>query len=229
MTDPTNEHLSAVIFDCDGVLVDSEMISAGVLKNMLAEHDVPLSDEMFRHVFLGRSYAHGAARAKSELGFTLPETFEVQYRERLFVELTEGLQPMPGIKALLANLKVPYAMATGSSPRRLAVSLQVTALEPYFTNRIFTTADVSRGKPAPDVYFLAAERLGVAPHKCLVLEDSEMGIQAANAAGMEVWHFRGGAHIEPDYRLPTHLTAHASFVDMSDVRSAMARLGFCTA
>ncbi|MDE2447098.1 MAG: HAD family phosphatase, partial [Alphaproteobacteria bacterium] len=229
MTSPYKPQFAAVIFDCDGVLVDSEMICAGLLKNMLAEHHVDLSDEMFRHVFLGRSFAHGAERAKSELGFTLPDQFEQQYRERLVVALAQNLKPMPGISEILASLTVPYALATGSSPTRLAISLKVTALDTYFSGRSLTKADVIESKPAPDIYYLAAKRLGVEPAQCLVIEDSENGINAANAAGMQVWHFRGGSHIEPTYRLPPHLTAGASFADMIAVRSAMAKLGLCAA
>jgi HAD superfamily hydrolase (TIGR01509 family) len=179
-----NSKFSAVIFDCDGVLVDSEMLSAGVLKIMMAEQGMPLSDEMFRDVFLGRSFINGKSRAKAVLNFDLPDDFESNYRERLFVELNKNLRPMAGIHDLISALKIPYCVATGSSPKRLALSLRVAGLSDQFANNKFTASEVTNGKPAPDLCFYAAERMNVAPQNCLVIEDSEMGILAAKAAGM---------------------------------------------
>jgi HAD superfamily hydrolase (TIGR01509 family) len=222
-----NSNISAVIFDCDGVLVDSEMLSAGVLKAMMAEHDMPLSVTMFRDLFLGRSFANGKARVKAVLNFDLPEDFENQYRERLFDELTQNLHAMPGIEDVLSSLKVPYCVATGSSPKRLALSLDVTGLSKYFNGNRYTSSDVAHGKPAPDLCYYAAEKMNVQNQNCLVIEDSEMGILAAKAAGMEVWHFAGGAHIRAGYHLPENLTVAKAFVDMPRLQSALADIGLC--
>ena len=220
-------NISAVIFDCDGVLVDSEMLSAGVLKAMMAEHDMPLSVAMFRDLFLGRSFANGKARVKTVLNFDLPEDFENQYRERLLGELTQKLHAMPGIEDVLSSLKVPYCVATGSSPKRLALSLDVAGLSKYFNGNRYTSSEVAHGKPAPDLCYYAAEKMNVQNQNCLVIEDSEMGILAAKAAGMEVWHFAGGAHIRAGYHLPENLTVAKAFVDMPRLQTALADIGLC--
>jgi HAD superfamily hydrolase (TIGR01509 family) len=222
-----NSKFSAVIFDCDGVLVDSEMLSAGVLKIMMAEQGMPLSDEMFRDVFLGRSFINGKSRAKAVLNFDLPDDFESNYRERLFVELNKNLRPMAGIHDLISALKIPYCVATGSSPKRLALSLRVAGLSDQFANNKFTASEVTNGKPAPDLCFYAAERMNVAPQNCLVIEDSEMGILAAKAAGMEVWHFAGGAHVKAGYQLPKNLNVVKSFPDMQCLHLALSEIGVC--
>ena len=125
-------NIAAVIFDCDGVLVDSEMISVGVLQAMTSEMGWSLSDQMFREVFLGRSFASGTARAETAFGAKFPDDFELRYRDRLFVELSKKLKPMAGITSLLSSLRVPYCVATGSSPKRLALSLDVTGLSHFF-------------------------------------------------------------------------------------------------
>jgi HAD superfamily hydrolase (TIGR01509 family) len=220
-------NISAVIFDCDGVLVDSEMLSAGVLKAMMAEHGMPLSVAMFRDIFLGRSFANGKARVKAVLNFELPEDFENQYRERLFSELTEKLRAMPGIEDVLTTLRVPYCVATGSSPRRLALSLDVAGLSTYFNGNRFTSSEVAHGKPAPDLCYYAAEKMNMQNQNCLVIEDSEIGILAAKAAGMEVWHFAGGAHINAGYHLPENLTVAKAFADMPSLQKALTDIGIC--
>jgi HAD superfamily hydrolase (TIGR01509 family) len=222
-----NSKFSAVIFDCDGVLVDSEMLSAGILKVMMAEQGMPLTDEMFRDVFLGRSFVNGKSRAKAVLNFDLPNEFESNYRQRLFGELKKKLRPMAGIHGLICALKIPYCVATGSSPKRLALSLSVTGLSDHFANNKFTASEVTNGKPAPDLCLYAAQKMNVAPQNCLVIEDSEMGILAAKAAGMEVWHFAGGAHVKAGYRLPDNLNMVKSFPDMQYLHLALSEIGVC--
>lgn len=219
--------IECIIFDCDGVLVDSEMLSAGVLKALMAEQGMPLSDAMFRDVFLGRSFVNGKLRAKTVLNFDLPDDFENHYRERLFAELTQNLRPMAGIKTVLSTLRLPYCVATGSSPRRLALSLEVSGLSSYFGGNRFTSSEVAHGKPAPDLCFHAAEKMNVPPQNCLVIEDSEIGILAAKSANMEVWHFAGGAHIKAGYHLPDHLVVAKTFIDMQSLRMELVKIGIC--
>ncbi len=224
----TTGNIECVIFDCDGVLVDSEMLSAGVLKALMAEQGKPLSDAMFRDVFLGRSFVNGKLRAKTVLNFDLPEDFESQYRERLFAELTQNLSSMNGIEKVLSTLRIPYCVATGSSPRRLALSLEVAGLSSYFAGNRFTSSEVANGKPAPDLCYYAAEKMNVRPQNCLVIEDSEIGIQAAKAAGMEVWHFAGGTHIKAGYRLPENLVVAKTFIDMQSLQRKLVEIGICS-
>ena len=217
--------IDLVIFDCDGVLVDSEMLSAGVLMGMMTDEGFPLSEEAFRSDFLGRSFAAAALRARERFGRPLPDDFESRYRDRLFATLEAELKPMPGVAHVLAGLQVPFCLATSSSPRRLALSLRTTGLTRFFEERCFTASEVRRGKPAPDLFLHAAARVGADPARCLVIEDSELGVQAGLAAGMQVWHFTGGCHVRAGYRLPPELTPRRAVADMAGLEAALGELG----
>jgi HAD superfamily hydrolase (TIGR01509 family) len=216
-----------VIFDCDGVLVDSEMLSAGVLMGLMREIGLPITAEVFRSDFLGRSFAAAAARASERFARPLPEGFQMQYRERLLAHMAGNLKPMAGVDRVLAGMKVPFCLATSSSPARLALSLRITGLAPVFDGRCFTASQVAEGKPAPDLCLFAAERMGADPASCLVIEDSEMGIRAAQAAGMTVWHFAGGAHIHAGYRLPADVVPDRVVASMSELALGFRDLGLC--
>ena len=217
--------VNLVIFDCDGVLVDSEMLSAGVLMGMMTDEGFPLSEEAFRSDFLGRSFAAAALRARERFGRPLPDDFEGRYRDRLFATLEAELKPMPGVVDVLASLRVPFCLATSSSPRRLALSLRTTGLARFFEARCFTASEVQRGKPAPDLFLHAAARMGAAPEHCLVIEDSELGVRAGLAAGMQVWHFAGGCHVQAGYRLPPGLAPHHDVAHMTGLGSTFRELG----
>lgn len=214
-----------VIFDCDGVLVDSEMLSAGVLMGLMAEEGFPLSEEAFRADFLGRSFAAAALRAKERFGRPLPGDFENRYRERLFARMEAELKPMPGVAEVLGAMRVPFCLATSSSPRRLALSLGATGLAHHFGGRCFTASEVPKGKPAPDLFLHAAARMDVAPERCLVIEDSELGVRAGLAAGMEVWHFTGGCHVQAGYRLPGTLAPQRVVAGMPELGAVFHELG----
>jgi HAD superfamily hydrolase (TIGR01509 family) len=217
--------IDLVIFDCDGVLVDSEMLSAGVLMGMMTEEGFPLSEEAFRSDFLGRSFAAAALRAKERFGRPLPDDFESRYRDRLFAKLEAELRPMPGAADVLEGLQVPFCLATSSTPRRLALSLRATGLTQFFEARCFTASEVQRGKPAPDLFLYAAAKLGAAPARCLVIEDSELGVRAGLAAGMQVWHFAGGCHVRAGYHLPPELAPRRAVADMAGLGAAFRELG----
>lgn len=214
-----------VIFDCDGVLVDSEMLSAGVLMACMAEEGFALSEDAFRSDFLGRSFAAAAARAHERFGRPLPDEFEGRYRDRLFAALEAELQPMAGVGAVLAAMRVPFCLATSSSPRRLALTLKAAGLAAFFAGRSFTASEVKRGKPAPDLFLHAAARMGVAPARCLVIEDSELGVRAGLAAGMPVWHFAGGCHVKAGYALPEGLAVQKVVPGMAELHGAFCDLG----
>ncbi len=218
---------SLVIFDCDGVLVDSEMLSAGVLMTMMEEAGLPITPEIFRSDFLGRSFAAAAARAEQRFGRALPDDFQLQYRERLLARMRIELRVMDGALDVLSDLRVPFCLATSSSPQRLALSLEVAGLEGHFKARAFTASEVQNGKPAPDLFLHAAARMGADPASCLVLEDSEMGVRAGLAAGMTVWHFAGGAHVRAGYRLPDNVRAERTVPSMKGLRAAFAEIGLC--
>lgn len=219
--------LEAVIFDCDGVLVDSEMLSAGVLMGMMAEIGLPITFDIFRSDFLGRSFASAAALAESRFGRPMPDDFQLRYRDRLLERMRAELKPMPGIEAVLAALTAPFWLATSSSPQRLAVSLHVTGLQRFFDKRTTTASEVARGKPEPDLFLRAASLLGVPPERCVVIEDSEMGVRAAQAAGMEVWHFAGGAHVKAGYALPPALVPDLVLADTAALAERLRYHALC--
>ncbi|MCX2725576.1 HAD family hydrolase [Roseibium salinum] len=185
-----------VIFDCDGVLIDSEVISARMLVAELANRNVYITMDYVAHHFLGRSYPIVLQQIRKEFGVDLPPEFEVQYRASLLAAFEKDLTPISGVLDVIGELVPDYCLATSSSPPRLAKSLEITGLTGVFSGRTTTASEVSHGKPAPDLFLLAAEKHGVDPARCLVIEDSENGIRAALAAGMQVWRFIGGAHLK---------------------------------
>ena len=183
-----------VIFDCDGVLVDSEVISARVLVEVAAEAGVAFDAPYVARHFLGRSFPTVARSIAADFRVTLPPDFEARYRSRLLARFEADLRPTPGIEDLLGRLAVPSCVATSSSPARAARSLALTGLD-RFLPRVFTASEVARGKPAPDLFLHAAAMMGAAPASCLVIEDSPPGLLAARAAGMAVVAYAGGSHM----------------------------------
>ena len=185
-----------VIFDCDGVLIDSEVISARMLIAELAGYGVHIDMAYVARHFLGRSYPVVLAQIRAEYDVLLPDGFEAEYRARLIDAFRADLRIMPGVRAVLDRLEVPFHLATSSSPERLAQSLSIVGLADVFAGRMTTASEVARGKPAPDLFLHVARLRGVRPDRCLVIEDSQAGIRSALAAGMEVWRFTGGSHLK---------------------------------
>ena len=136
---------------------------------------------------------------------------------------------MEGVFAVLDGMSAPFGLATSSSPQRLALSLSVTGLARYFDGRCTTASEVTRGKPEPDLFLYTASKLGFTPAECLVIEDSEMGIRAAQAAGMVVWHFAGGSHVKGGYGLAPDLMPDLVVPDMAALQAALAAAGLCRA
>ena len=201
-----------IIFDCDGVLIDSEVISAAMLISELAEYGVKIDLEFVSRHFLGRSYPVVLAEVRETFGITLPDHFETDYRARLLASFERDLKIIPGIVSTLGRLKVPACVATSSSPERVNKSLQLVGLTAKFGNDVFTASMVAHGKPAPDLFLFTAARMGVQPENCLVIEDSLNGVRAGLAAGMQVWRFTGGSHLRGlDLSAPPDATAHRQF------------------
>lgn len=186
--------VSLVIFDCDGVLIDSEVISSRVLIEEAARDGLMLTADYVRRHFLGRSFPTVAATIREQLNVALPEDFEARYRTSLLARFETDLRVTPGLGPLLEVLRVPFCLATSSSPPRLARSLEITGLDGVFT-RCFTASEVEHGKPAPDLFLHAAVQMGVDPAECLVIEDTRPGVLAAHAAGMQVALYTGGSHM----------------------------------
>lgn len=208
-----------VIFDCDGVLVDSELIANRVFQEMLAEYGVSVSMEhMFEH-FLGHSITHCLTLVGDLLGREPPADFEPLLRERTARAFEAELQPVAGIVTALGELTLPYCVASSGPHSKMRVSLGVTGLFERFEGRIFSAHDVgNRGKPAPDVFLFAAERMGVRPERAVVIEDSVAGVTAGVAAGMTVY---GYAAQTPEARLRA-AGARDIFYDMRQVTALIA-------
>ena len=185
-----------VIFDCDGVLIDSEIISARVLITELARVGIVLDLDHVRRHFLGRSFPTVAEDIRRNFECPLPGDFEARYRKGLIAEFQRSLRLTEGLLPVLDRLCVPACVATSSSPPRVAQALRIVRLADRFGADVFTASEVPRGKPAPDLFLHAASRMGVAPKRCLVIEDSVPGVAAALAASMPVLRYTGGAHLK---------------------------------
>jgi len=183
-----------VIFDCDGVLVDSEVLSCECLVEVLHDYGVSITIQEVFERFLGRSSAALEAYFVAEKGEALLGDFRRRANQRLLETFRRSLQLMPGVTNLLADLGLPFCLATSSDPERIAVTLSVSGLDQFFARRVFTASMVKHGKPAPDLFLLAARTMGAEPRRTLVIEDSVNGVLAGKSAGMTVWGFTGGSH-----------------------------------
>lgn len=186
-----------VIFDCDGVLVDSEPISVAVLLEILREAGVSIEPDEAYSRFLGRSMATIATSIEAEFGFAFTDTHLEDMRGRLYERFRRELRPVEGLTEAVAGLKAPRCVASSSQPERIRLSLGVTGLLDYFEPHIYSSTMVANGKPAPDLFLHAADAMGALPGNCVVIEDSPAGIEAAKRAGMRVLGFAGGSHAAP--------------------------------
>lgn len=182
-----------IIFDNDGVLVDSEPISNRHLAGYLTELGHPTSYEDSIRDYMGSAMHRIHELVLERTGQRLPDDFDDVFHARVFAAFERELQPVAGVAGVLEKLAadgVPYCVASSGSHARIRVGHRTTGLDRWFTeDRIFSSEDVGRGKPAPDLFLYAAERMGVTPERCLVVEDSPLGVQAAVAAGMTVYGF----------------------------------------
>lgn len=188
--------IELVIFDCDGVLIDSEVLSKRVLMHMLCELDVHVSDAYFESHFLGHSFEHVTAKILADFGLTLASSFAQDYQTELMQAFTLELKPTVELEWMLSVLNVPYCVATSSSVQRVNHALGITNLRHYFGKHVFTSGEVKNGKPAPDLFIHAASKMGIAAKNCLVIEDSQAGIHGAQAANMQVIRYAGASHMQ---------------------------------
>jgi len=173
--------IRAIIFDLDGVLVDSEYHSCSATAELLSARGIPMTEADVRRLFLGKPIGAVYEHARA-LGHELPERFARDKEDLYFAKAEKDLRAFPGARAVCQRICVPKAIASSGSPRKVAFSLGSTGLDAVF-DVVCTTAEVKHGKPAPDLFLLAAERLGVPPKECAVVEDAAPGIAAARAAG----------------------------------------------
>lgn len=182
-------HCDAVIFDCDGVLVDSEYLCHVALSHALKEVGiVELPDSLFEE-FSGVQLTLIFTAVEKRQGRQLPPGFESRYRAIVAELFERELQPVKGIEALLEQLSLPYCVASNGPLAKMEHSLKLTGLRDYFGDRLFSAYEVGAWKPAPGLFLAAASSLGVVPERCLVVEDSPVGVQAARAAGMSVLRY----------------------------------------
>jgi HAD superfamily hydrolase (TIGR01509 family) len=205
--------LELVIFDCDGVLVDSELITNRVFAKMLNELGVPVTlDEMFEQ-FVGRSMAYCCDRVTGMLKRPLPSDFLEQYQIRTTAAWSLELKAVDGVEMVLDSLTarhVEYCVASSGSVDKMKTTLGITGLLPRFQDRLFSATEVAHGKPAPDVFLHAAKQFEASPSRCYVVEDTPMGVQAGVAAGMQVYGYCG---FTPRHRL-IDAGAHVTVGDM---------------
>ena len=184
-----------VIFDCDGVLVDSEVLSCQCLSEVLGECGIALSEDEAVELFLGRSSAALLSHYKDDRRVN-PETFLPELKSRVLQRFSQQLRPIPGVEAVVSRLESLSCVASSSDLDRVSQSLALTGLASLFGSRLYTAQMVERGKPAPDLFLYAAAQMHAAPQRTLVIEDSVSGVTAAKAAGMAVWGFVGGSHYQ---------------------------------
>ncbi|MGE0723870.1 MAG: HAD family hydrolase [Alphaproteobacteria bacterium] len=213
-----------LIFDCDGVLVDSESIEHGVDLEIFADHGYRLTSAELLARFIGISRRDCYRIVFDELGRPIPDGLQEEAERRVRERCRTELKPIAGIEDALRALDgLAKCVASSSTPNQLAMKLDVTGLTPWFAPHIYSTALVARGKPAPDIYLHGACALGHAPVACVVIEDSPHGVAGARAAGMRAIGFAGGGHAGDDLaRALRDAGAEAVLTRMADLPAAVA-------
>lgn len=186
----------ALIWDCDGCLLDSEYIACALGAKLATEAGCPISTEDYIRRFCGQSKSHTLATLRQESGIDIKSYLDRVDKKKLQREAFQSnLKPISGIPEILDDILLPMAIASGSEYDRLEFTLKLTGLYNRFSDCLYSASLVERGKPHPDIFLYTAEKLGVSPHDCLVIEDSQNGVRAGKAAGMTVFGFCGASHI----------------------------------
>ena len=225
-----NATVDLVIFDCDGVLVDSEVISCRAHAETLTRHGYTITSDQVLQRFLGRSMRQATLEIEAELGRSLPEDFHTQVYAEIFRSFAESLEATPHINEVLAAITRPVCVASSGPPEKISASLNRVGLYDRFAPHIFSAVQVRKGKPAPDLFLFAAEQMRTSPKRCLVIEDSVAGVTGARAAGMTVLGFHGGSHCPPGHAgMLRTAGATATFDDMRQLPDLMGRVGTAVA
>ncbi|GGD29186.1 HAD family hydrolase [Hyunsoonleella pacifica] len=198
-----------IIFDCDGVLVDSEFIAISVLVNMANALGTDIDVKECLISFKGKSLKPCMDLISKHLGKPLPSNFESEYRKRTFEAFRKGMKPIKGVKHLVENLKIPFCVASSGPENKIRLNLEVTGLLPYFEGNIFSCYTIQKWKPEPDVFLWAAQTMGFKPKECLVIEDSVFGVNAAKAGDFDVF-----GYTEHDYKNELQGLATKTFDNM---------------
>lgn len=201
-----------IIFDCDGVLVDSEPIGNQVLVDMANSLGAQIDLDYAMKHFKGSFFADCEQKISKLINSPIPTTFESDYRKKSFEAFRLGIKPIEGVKNVLDNLTIPYCVASSGPENKICLNLELTGLMPYFDNKIFSCFSIQKWKPDPGVFLWAAETMGFKPEECLVIEDSLSGVNAAKNGGFDVFGF--SAH---DYNNELESVAPKTFNDMSEL------------
>ena len=188
--------IGLAIFDCDGVLVDSEPIANRVFARQLASHGLAMDPDEVMRTFIGRSRDTCIEMAGRLRGAALPAGFAATWDEALHEALRNEVQPVEGVRELLRSLAIPFCVASNGEPEHMRISLTAAGLMPLVEGRLFSAASVARPKPAPDLFLHAAAAMGFEPRDCAVIEDTVTGVKAAVAAGMRAFGYAGAPHTD---------------------------------
>jgi HAD superfamily hydrolase (TIGR01509 family) len=186
-----------VIFDCDGVLVDSEVISCRAHSETLSRHGYSITADQVLDRFLGVSDRDARLIIEAELGRSLPLDFETQVKQATLQFYADDLRALPHVGEAIAAIDLPKCVASSGTPEKIRHGLSCAGLYDLLAPHIFSASQVERGKPAPDLFLFAARQMQASPARCLVIEDSIPGVTGAVAAGMTVLGFHGGSHCRP--------------------------------
>jgi HAD superfamily hydrolase (TIGR01509 family) len=218
--------IDLIIFDCDGVLVDSEVISCRAHAATLTHHGYAITPDQVLDRFLGVSDREARLTIEAELGRSLPSDFEAQVKQATLQRYGDDLQPVPYVAEAVAAITLPKCVASSGTPEKIRHGLTCAGLYDILSPHIFSAGQVKRGKPAPDLFLYAAEQMRVLPERCVVIEDSVPGVTGARAAGMTVLGFHGGSHCRPGYADTLRAAgAAATFADMRKLAELIRQIG----
>ena len=178
-----------IIFDCDGVLVDSEPLGNQVMVEMANQYGANIDLNYAYSHFKGNSLKNCIDKISELTDKQIPNDFEYQYRKRSFEKFRKDMQPIDGVRSLIENLTIPYCVASSGPENKIRLNLEVTGLLSFFENRIFSCYTINKWKPDPAVFLWASETMGFTPKECLVIEDSPIGVEAAVQGGFDVYGF----------------------------------------
>jgi len=218
-------NVDLVIFDCDGVLVDSEVISCRAHAEILTRHGYPVTADQVLERFLGVSDREARLTVETTLGRKLPDDFESQVKHATLQFYADDLQAISHVAEAVAAIVLPKCVASSGTPEKIRHGLTCAGLYDHLAPHIFSAVQVKRGKPAPDLFLFAAEQMQASPERCIVVEDSVPGITAARAAGMTVLGFHGGSHCPPGHGDKLRAAGAAvTFDDMRQLPGLIARI-----
>jgi HAD superfamily hydrolase (TIGR01509 family) len=204
-----------IIFDCDGVLVDSDVISCRAHAETLTRHGYPITANQVLDRFLGVSDREARQMIEAELGRSLPHDFEIQVKQATLRSYADDLRAVPHAREAIVAIDLPKCVASSGTPEKIRHGLDCAGLYDLLAPNIFSALQVKRGKPAPDLFLFAATQLQASPERCLVIEDSVPGVTGALAAGMSVLGFHGGSLCGPGHAEALHAAgAFRTFDDM---------------